>query len=97
MFITNASNFFLLSLPAAEGQLLAEQVDLCKRVMNIYRFMVMKKLMERATWEQLLYVILHVTSEVLDQSSVLAKIKFTVHSVINICMILLFLFFSVRT
>ncbi|XP_022698590.1 ral GTPase-activating protein subunit alpha-1-like isoform X3 [Varroa jacobsoni] len=69
VFITNASNFFLLSLPAAEGQLLAEQVDLCKRVMNIYRFMVMKKLMERATWEQLLYVILHVTSEVLTHDS----------------------------
>ncbi|OQR71409.1 ral GTPase-activating protein subunit alpha-1-like [Tropilaelaps mercedesae] len=69
VFITNASNFFLLSLPAVEGQLLAEQVDLCKRVMNIYRFMVMKKLMERATWEQLLYVILHVTSEVLTHDS----------------------------
>lgn len=64
VFITNASNFFLLSLPVSEEKLLEEQVDLCKRVINIYRFMVMKKLMERATWEQLLYVILHVTSQV---------------------------------
>ncbi|XP_028967431.1 ral GTPase-activating protein subunit alpha-1 [Galendromus occidentalis] len=66
VFITNASNFFLLSLPVSEEKLLEEQVDLCKRVINIYRFMVMKKLMERATWEQLLYVILHVTSQVLS-------------------------------
>ncbi|EEC20474.1 tuberin, putative, partial [Ixodes scapularis] len=65
VFITNAANVFLLEVATEERTLLDEQVELCKRVMNIYRYMVMKQHMDKATWEQLLVVLLRVTSLVL--------------------------------
>ncbi|XP_077522746.1 ral GTPase-activating protein subunit alpha-1 isoform X4 [Amblyomma americanum] len=65
VFITNAANVFLLEVEPDEKNYLDEQVELCKRVMNIYRYMVMKRHMEKATWEQLLVVLLRVTSLVL--------------------------------
>ncbi|XP_037500049.1 probable Rho GTPase-activating protein CG5521 isoform X1 [Rhipicephalus sanguineus] len=65
VFITNAANVFLLEVGPDEKTFLDEQVELCKRVMNIYRYMVMKRHMEKATWEQLLVVLLRVTSLVL--------------------------------
>ncbi|KAL1416576.1 hypothetical protein MTO96_027798 [Rhipicephalus appendiculatus] len=65
VFITNAANVFLLEVGPDEKTYLDEQVELCKRVMNIYRYMVMKRHMEKATWEQLLVVLLRVTSLVL--------------------------------
>ncbi|KAL3216180.1 hypothetical protein MRX96_006390 [Rhipicephalus microplus] len=65
VFITNAANVFLLEVGPDEKSYLDEQVELCKRVMNIYRYMVMKRHMEKATWEQLLVVLLRVTSLVL--------------------------------
>lgn len=65
IFITNAANVFLLEVGPDEKTFLDEQVELCKRVMNIYRYMVMKRHMEKATWEQLLVVLLRVTSLVL--------------------------------
>ena len=40
IFVTNASNVFLLQVSSEYPILLEEQVDLCKRVLNIYRYMV---------------------------------------------------------
>lgn len=51
-FITNAANIFLTIVPAERPMLLEEQVDMCKRILNIYRFMVMKVDMDKETWEQ---------------------------------------------
>ncbi|XP_064464069.1 ral GTPase-activating protein subunit alpha-1-like isoform X3 [Ornithodoros turicata] len=68
IFITNAANVFLLEIAPENRNLLDEQVELCKRVMNIYRYMVMKQHMEKNTWEQLLLVLLRVTSLVLKTS-----------------------------
>ncbi|KAK9497959.1 hypothetical protein O3M35_003854 [Rhynocoris fuscipes] len=65
VFITDAANVFLLEVGSDTPVLLDEQVDICKRVLNIYRYMVMHTLMEAKTWEQLLVVLLHVTSVIL--------------------------------
>lgn len=46
-----------------------EQTDVCKRVLNIYRTMVMKTRMDHRTWEQLLLVLLQVTSVILTQAT----------------------------
>lgn len=56
VFITQASNvFFLESLGGvASVTLLEEQTDSCKRVLNVYRYVVMHTRLEPATWEQLL-------------------------------------------
>ena len=43
------------------------QVDLCRRVLNIYRYMVMNVELDNKTWEQLLIVLLRVTAYVLGQ------------------------------
>lgn len=48
---------------------LDEQTEVCKRVLNIYRTMVMKTKMEPRTWEQLLLVLLQVTSIILTQAT----------------------------
>ncbi|XP_070180609.1 ral GTPase-activating protein subunit alpha-1-like isoform X3 [Littorina saxatilis] len=63
VFITNAANIFLLS--TGDNTSLQEQVDLCKRVLNIYRHVVMNTQMNQRTWEQMLKVLLRVTSGVL--------------------------------
>ncbi|RWS02609.1 ral GTPase-activating protein subunit alpha-1-like isoform X2 [Dinothrombium tinctorium] len=67
VFITNASNVFLSYVPPEKPLLLEEQVDMCKRVLNIYRYMVMKMEMDKNTWEQLLVVMLRITSLVLTK------------------------------
>lgn len=56
IFITQASNVFFLenSGPNASATLLEEQTDSCKRVLNVYRYVVMHSRLEPATWEQLL-------------------------------------------
>jgi len=54
VFIINGANIFLLQVPSDKPFLLEEQVDLCKRVLNIYRFIVMKLDMNKSTW----YVVL---------------------------------------
>ncbi|XP_071163693.1 ral GTPase-activating protein subunit alpha-1-like isoform X21 [Mytilus edulis] len=64
IFITNAANVFLLQ--TEDSEMLVEQVDLCKKVLNIYRFLVMNVKMEQRTWEQMLQVLLSITSGVLD-------------------------------
>ncbi|XP_021057143.1 ral GTPase-activating protein subunit alpha-1 isoform X5 [Mus pahari] len=69
VFIINSSNIFLLE-PANEiKSLLDEHTDMCKRVLNIYRHMVVQVSMDRKTWEQMLLVLLRVTESVLKMSS----------------------------
>ncbi|XP_066513820.1 ral GTPase-activating protein subunit alpha-1 [Hoplias malabaricus] len=67
VFITNSSNVFLLE-PANELKtLLEEHVDMCKRVLNIYRSLVMHQTMDQKTWEQILLVLLRVTECVMKR------------------------------
>uniref|UniRef100_A0A2M4A455 Putative rho gtpase-activating protein n=1 Tax=Anopheles triannulatus TaxID=58253 RepID=A0A2M4A455_9DIPT len=85
VFVTNAVNVFMVntahlnmhfqSKTNADGFAtpLDEQTDICKRVLNIYRTMVMKTRMEARTWEQLLLVLLQVTSVILQNSPPNAK------------------------
>lgn len=56
VFITQASNVFFLENPVgnASATLLEEQTDSCKRVLNVYRYVVMHTRLEPITWEQLL-------------------------------------------
>lgn len=50
VFITNSSNVFLLE-PANDVKfLLEEHIDMCKRVLNIYRSLVMHETMDQKTW-----------------------------------------------
>ena len=44
-----------------------EQVEMCKRVLNIYRYMVMNVKMEARTWEQLLFILLQITQLTLNE------------------------------
>ncbi|XP_036363522.1 ral GTPase-activating protein subunit alpha-1 isoform X5 [Octopus sinensis] len=67
VFITNAANIFLLEAED-DGNLLLEQVDLCKRVLNIYRHIILNIQLAPKTWEQTLLVLLCVTSGVLKKS-----------------------------
>ncbi|XP_043553762.1 ral GTPase-activating protein subunit alpha-1 isoform X6 [Chiloscyllium plagiosum] len=67
VFITNSANILLLE-PANEiGVLLDEHVDMCKRVLNIYRYMVVHTAMNKKTWEQLLLVLLRITESVMKR------------------------------
>lgn len=59
VFVINSSNAFVT--PISSVTTLEEQVEMCKRIMNIYRFMVMKIYMNQSTWEQLLNVMMYVT------------------------------------
>ncbi|KAB7502531.1 Ral GTPase-activating protein subunit alpha-1, partial [Armadillidium nasatum] len=49
VFVTSAANVFLLVVSPDYARLLDEQVDLCKLVLNIYRYMVMNSRMEQKT------------------------------------------------
>ncbi|KFP38663.1 Ral GTPase-activating protein subunit alpha-1, partial [Chlamydotis macqueenii] len=65
VFIINSSNIFFLE-PANEIKaLLDEHTDMCKRILNIYRHMVVQVTMDMKTWEQMLLVLLRVTESVL--------------------------------
>ncbi|XP_059812690.1 ral GTPase-activating protein subunit alpha-1 isoform X1 [Hypanus sabinus] len=67
VFITNSANILLLE-PANEiGALLDEHVDMCKRVLNIYRYMVVHTTMNKKTWEQLLLIMLRITESVMKR------------------------------
>ncbi|XP_053331621.1 ral GTPase-activating protein subunit alpha-1 isoform X1 [Spea bombifrons] len=74
VFIVNAASIILLE-PANENKiLLNEHTDMCKRVLNIYRYMVVQVSMDKKTWMQLLLVMLRVTESVLKiPSQVLAQ------------------------
>uniref|UniRef100_A0A8D8VA16 Probable Rho GTPase-activating protein CG5521 n=2 Tax=Cacopsylla melanoneura TaxID=428564 RepID=A0A8D8VA16_9HEMI len=67
VFITHSANVFLLEVGSEYPLLLEEQVDICKRVLNIYRYMVMHTNMEYRTWHQLLVVLLRITSLILNK------------------------------
>ncbi|RLU22901.1 hypothetical protein DMN91_005179 [Ooceraea biroi] len=71
IFITQASNVFFLENSGSNASLtlLEEQTDSCKRVLNVYRYVVMHSRLEPATWEQLLRVLLQITSLVLSEKS----------------------------
>lgn len=84
IFVTNALHVFMVStshlnmyLPSKSKEdattPLDEQTEICKRVLNIYRTMVMKTRMESRTWEQLLNVLLQITSVILAQAPPNAK------------------------
>ncbi|KAK7142661.1 hypothetical protein R3I94_012118 [Phoxinus phoxinus] len=67
VFITNSSNVFLLEAANELKSLLEEHVDMCKRVLNIYRSLVMHETMNQKTWEQVLLVLLRVTECVMKR------------------------------
>ncbi|XP_043119756.1 ral GTPase-activating protein subunit alpha-1 isoform X6 [Puntigrus tetrazona] len=67
VFITNSSNVFLLEAANELKSLLEEHVDMCKRVLNIYRSLVMHETMNQKTWEQILLVLLRVTESVMKR------------------------------
>lgn len=84
VFVTNAVNVFMITTSHLNTYLpskskddattpLDEQTEICKRVLNIYRTMVMKTKMESKTWEQLLMVLLQITSVILAQAPPNAK------------------------
>ena len=68
LFVTNAANVFLLEVSPEYPILLEEQVEMCKRVLNIYRYMVMNVKMEGRTWEQLLFILLQITQLTLTET-----------------------------
>ncbi|XP_056021439.1 ral GTPase-activating protein subunit alpha-1-like isoform X5 [Ostrea edulis] len=63
VFIVNSANVFLLQTD--DESAMSEQVDLCKKVINIYRYLVMNIKMEQKTWEKMLQVLLCITTGVL--------------------------------
>ncbi|XP_044013466.1 ral GTPase-activating protein subunit alpha-1 isoform X2 [Aphidius gifuensis] len=69
VFITQASNVFFLIHPGDSPSLLEEQIDSCKRVLNVYRYVVMHSRLEPSTWDQLLRILLQITSLVLGEKS----------------------------
>ena len=73
IFITYSANVFLLSGVPTKRTFLDEQVEMCKRVLNVYRYMVMKVEMDKKTWEQLLLVVLRITSLVLTEQLPIKK------------------------
>ncbi|XP_017795998.1 PREDICTED: ral GTPase-activating protein subunit alpha-1 [Habropoda laboriosa] len=77
VFITQASNVFFLENIGANASLmlLEEQTDSCKRVLNVYRYVVMNSRLEPGTWEQLLRVLLQITSLVLNEKSSRRKVQ----------------------
>ncbi|KAI8046852.1 probable Rho GTPase-activating protein CG5521 isoform X1 [Drosophila gunungcola] len=79
VFVTNAANVFLVNTAnlnicfptrsrTYRSTPLEEQTEICKKVLNVYRTMVMNTEMDSRTWEQLLVVLLQVTSVVLHQN-----------------------------
>ncbi|XP_076382912.1 putative Rho GTPase-activating protein CG5521 isoform X11 [Megalopta genalis] len=77
VFITQASNVFFLENYGSNASmtLLEEQTDSCKRVLNVYRYVVMHSRLEPGTWEQLLRVLLQITSLVLNEKSSRRKVQ----------------------
>ncbi|KAG5670487.1 hypothetical protein PVAND_000749 [Polypedilum vanderplanki] len=84
VFVTNAVNVFMISTSHLNMYVssktkdesttpLDEQTEICKRVLNIYRTMVMKTVMESKTWKQLLMVLLQITSVILAEAPPNAK------------------------
>ncbi|XP_059614307.1 probable Rho GTPase-activating protein CG5521 [Phlebotomus argentipes] len=79
VFVTHASNVFMIHTEQLNiifqsksrditTTALDEQTDICKRVLNIYRTMVMNTRMDGRSWEQLLLVLLQITSVILSDN-----------------------------
>ncbi|KAG8560783.1 hypothetical protein GDO81_015128 [Engystomops pustulosus] len=82
VFIVNAANIILLEPANDNKTMLNEHTDMCKRVLNIYRYMVVQVSMDKKTWMQLLLVMLRVTESVLKippQTLIVAWIKSSLH------------------
>ncbi|KAJ7991111.1 hypothetical protein DPEC_G00293870 [Dallia pectoralis] len=76
MFVTNSANVFLLEPANEHKTLLEEHVDMCKRVLNIYRSLVMHETVDKKTWEQILLVLLRVTECVMKRPpSIMPNVK----------------------
>uniref|UniRef100_A0A8C4QAL4 Ral GTPase activating protein catalytic subunit alpha 1 n=1 Tax=Eptatretus burgeri TaxID=7764 RepID=A0A8C4QAL4_EPTBU len=73
VFLTTSANVFLLEPCNEILKLLEEHVDMCKRVLNIYRHMVMNTHMAKRTWCQLLLVLLRITEMVFRKHPQQAK------------------------
>ena len=65
IFVANSSNAFVTKMH--NPNMLDEQVEMCKRIMNIYRYMVMKIYMNTTTWEQLLNAMLSITQHLFPE------------------------------
>ncbi|XP_066281374.1 ral GTPase-activating protein subunit alpha-1-like isoform X1 [Branchiostoma lanceolatum] len=70
VFFTNSANIFLIEPSYQEAKLVDDQVDMCKKVLNIYRWTVMNVQMDKKTWEQLLLVLLRITEATLKDQPV---------------------------
>ncbi|GAB6020527.1 hypothetical protein CHUAL_003210 [Chamberlinius hualienensis] len=68
VFITNVANVFLQEVGLQNKAYLHDQVEICKHVLNIYRIIVMEVSMDQSTWEQLLLILLHITSQILGET-----------------------------
>ncbi|PIO37498.1 hypothetical protein AB205_0000700, partial [Aquarana catesbeiana] len=82
VFIVNAANIILLEPANDNKMMLNDHTDMCKRVLNIYRYMVVQVSMDKKTWMQLLLVMLRVTESVLKippQTWIVAWIKSSLH------------------
>uniref|UniRef100_H2Z703 Rap-GAP domain-containing protein n=1 Tax=Ciona savignyi TaxID=51511 RepID=H2Z703_CIOSA len=69
LFITNSAHIFLVEPPRNAPKLVQAQVDVCKRVLNLYRYMVMNVFLSEVTWQQLLRVLLHITRVMLQEAT----------------------------
>ncbi|XP_078483616.1 ral GTPase-activating protein subunit alpha-1 isoform X2 [Ciona intestinalis] len=69
LFITNSAHVFLVEPPRNATKLVQAQVDVCKRVLNLYRYMVMNVFLSEVTWQQLLRVLLHITRVMLQEAT----------------------------
>ncbi|KAM9294425.1 ral GTPase-activating protein subunit alpha-1 [Gastrophryne carolinensis] len=65
VFIVNAANIFLVEPTNDYKMMLNDHTDMCKRVLNIYRYMVVQVTMDKSTWKHFLMVMLRVTESVL--------------------------------
>ncbi|XP_059504336.1 ral GTPase-activating protein subunit alpha-2 isoform X4 [Stegostoma tigrinum] len=67
VFLTNSANVFLLEPCTDVSKILAEQIDVCKAVLSIYRHMIMELNMSKKTWEQLLRILLKITEAIMPK------------------------------
>lgn len=76
VFLTNSCNFhitFSSKTREFKSTPIDEQTDVCKKVLNVYRTLVMNIKMTADTWQQLLLILLKVTSTVLNQKNNLGE------------------------
>ncbi|KAL5289618.1 RALGAPA2 family protein [Megaselia abdita] len=80
VFITYSANVFLINTSNlnitfssktrdSKSRPIDEQTDVCKKVLNVYRTLVMNVKMTADTWQQLLLILLKITSTVLYQKN----------------------------